>query len=105
MEQKIDAGRTELVNSGREQLLDAMLEGLGPSGALVLAPSWCWVRDTEVLRVELRGGVLISGFWEPALRNVKKMKCKKLLLLEMGDEEVTRPQPGGQGGPSVGGSL
>lgn len=47
-----------------------------------------------MLRVELRGGVLISGFWEPALRNVKKMKCKKLLLLEMGDEEVTRPQPG-----------
>lgn len=60
-------------------------------------------RQRGGLRVELRGSVLISGFWETALRNVKKMKCKKLLILEMVDEEVTRPQPGGQGGPSVGG--
>lgn len=67
----------------------------------MLSLSWCWVRDTEVLRVELRGGVLISGFWEPALRNVKKMKCKMLLLLEMGDEEVTRPQPGRRTGWTI----
>lgn len=32
MEQKIDAGRTELVSSGREQLLDAMLRGLDQVG-------------------------------------------------------------------------
>lgn len=32
VEQRIDAGRTELVNSGREQLLDAMLRGLDQAG-------------------------------------------------------------------------
>lgn len=103
MEQEIDAGRTELVNSGREQLLDAMLRAwtkrvISVSSFLVLGK-----RQRGGLRVELRGSVLISGFWQPALRNVKKMKYKKLLLLEIGDEEVTRPQPDGQGGPSVGG--
>lgn len=60
-------------------------------------------RQRGGLRVELRGSVLISGFWGPALRNVKRMKCKNLLILEMGYEEVTRPLPHGQGGPSVGG--
>lgn len=62
-------------------------------------------RHRRGLRVELRDCALISGCWEPDLRNVSEIKCKELLLLEMGDEEGTGAQPGGQGGPSAGGSL
>jgi hypothetical protein len=64
--------------------------GISVSSLLVLGK-----RHRGGLGAELRGCALISGCWELDLRNVSEIKCKKLLLLEMGDEEGIGAQPEG----------
>lgn len=84
MEQEIDAGRTELGDSGREQLSDSTLKawnkwGISVSSRLVLGK-----RHRGGLGAELRGCALISGCCELDLRNVSEIKCKKAFAFRDG---------------------